>query len=791
MDGTLEENLFNGFLSIRQPEIDLDFNGLVDLRSEVPEFKFKAEIFQADVGGLGFLQELDSTSMNGVVLADFKGDNIDEFVGSVNVSGLSFCRGDVECFFDDFELTSTIDDTIKTLDLSSRMIDAQVSGQFAYRHIKNDFLGLFIDVLPSLYDGKDVLTTHRTRMDFEVDFKDTDEIARLLLPGLSVGPHTTITGKMDAGTGHFEMTVDGDSLAYRFIELQGVDLEIYKDGYIAYTSLETQEMQWGDSLSFKDNFYTFNAYNDTVETDFTWSLVNKDASGSISAMSVVHSADSIVNELYPSQMIMSGNYWLTQGFTNFNYYQSGLSIDSLVLSNGQEFLAVGGRIGANATDRLDFDVRKFQLEHLNKFLPSDMVTLDGKTKLKGYATAALGKPTVVAEMYVKDFTIGGERVGNLDVSSTWNRGKEFLDIEGYLENNEINEVSLRGKYYPVSEENNLDAELAFEGFRLGVLNKLPTGGINQIGGRATGNLRVEGSPLEPLINGELSFDNAQIRIDYLNTKYYFNDKVIVRDDYIGTNYIPFRDEFGNQGYLNGTVAHENYREWNYDIFAEFEKMMVLNTDESMNPVFYGKVFGTGSVSLFGFDRNLTIEIFGKTEAGTTIDLPLGNADEVVLDDFVYFRSEEVKDTTEIDDRPPTSIELYMEAEATPDADIRLVFDEKIGDVMQGNGSGTLTMTLDRAGTFEIFGNYMIAEGDYLFTLQNVVNKRFNVTPGSTVSFFGDPYQAELDLVTVYNLRASLADLLAARSISGLWKAAAIASIFSASTFPERKYCRDE
>ena len=57
------------------------------------------------------------------------------------------------------------------------------------------------------------------------------------------------------------------------------------------------------------------------------------------------------------------------------------------------------------------------------------------------------------------------------------------------------------------------------------------------------------------------------------------------------------------------------------------------------------------------------------------------------------------------------------------------------------------------------GNLEITEGAYYFTLQNWFNKRFDIQPGSTVSWEGDPYDAQLDVSTTYTTRASLDPLL--------------------------------
>ena len=57
------------------------------------------------------------------------------------------------------------------------------------------------------------------------------------------------------------------------------------------------------------------------------------------------------------------------------------------------------------------------------------------------------------------------------------------------------------------------------------------------------------------------------------------------------------------------------------------------------------------------------------------------------------------------------------------------------------------------------GNLEITEGAYHFTLQNWFNKRFDIQPGSTVSWEGDPYDAQLDVATTYTTRTTLDPLL--------------------------------
>jgi len=51
------------------------------------------------------------------------------------------------------------------------------------------------------------------------------------------------------------------------------------------------------------------------------------------------------------------------------------------------------------------------------------------------------------------------------------------------------------------------------------------------------------------------------------------------------------------------------------------------------------------------------------------------------------------------------------------------------------------------------------EGDYLFTLQNVINKKFNIKRGGTILWNGEPYDANVDFEAIYNLKTSLNSLV--------------------------------
>src|SRR6056297_1812353 len=64
------------------------------------------------------------------------------------------------------------------------------------------------------------------------------------------------------------------------------------------------------------------------------------------------------------------------------------------------------------------------------------------------------------------------------------------------------------------------------------------------------------------------------------------------------------------------------------------------------------------------------------------------------------------------------------------------------------------MVVDENGKFSMYGGVDLQDGEYLFTLQNVINKRFRVKPGGTIIWSGEPSEANIDLQAIYGLKAA-------------------------------------
>jgi hypothetical protein len=194
---------------------------------------------------------------------------------------------------------------------------------------------------------------------------------------------------------------------------------------------------------------------------------------------------------------------------------------------------------------------------------------------------------------------------------------------------------------------------------------------------------------------------------------------------------------------------------------------VLNTKPKDNQMFYGTAYASGMTTIKGTPNTLAFDISAKTGKNTKVFIPLNQGLSISDYTFITFAdSASLKKEALSAEKKPVMVldnnfglDLNLDLEITPEAEIQIIFDSKIGDVMKGRGTGNLNINLNPRGDFKISGDYIIEQGDYLFTLGNVLNKSFQIENEGRITFNGDVENADIDIKAIYKLKASLYDLL--------------------------------
>src|SRR5690606_12482704 len=95
-----------------------------------------------------------------------------------------------------------------------------------------------------------------------------------------------------------------------------------------------------------------------------------------------------------------------------------------------------------------------------------------------------------------------------------------------------------------------------------------------------------------------------------------------------------------------------------------------------------------------------------------------------------------------------------------EASFQVIISEETGDHFNIMGSGDLVLRIDEQGRMSLTGIYTLEDGHYEMNLYNLVNRRFDIAQGSTVSWSGDPFDANIDVRAIYRIETSPASLMA-------------------------------
>jgi hypothetical protein len=185
-------------------------------------------------------------------------------------------------------------------------------------------------------------------------------------------------------------------------------------------------------------------------------------------------------------------------------------------------------------------------------------------------------------------------------------------------------------------------------------------------------------------------------------------------------------------------------------------MLLLNTPQLEESLFFGQGFLNGKLSLSGPTKNLKISLQGATEPGTAIKIPWAENYGLSDSSFVQFidkNNREIKSSTYQEKliKEISGLELDFELDVTNNASIEIVIDQETGSYLSGRGAGNLFMEINTNGKFNMWGDFITYDGIYNFKNLGVIDKKFNLKPGGTIVWEGNPLEAQMDLEAVYSV----------------------------------------
>lgn len=436
---------------------------------------------------------------------------------------------------------------------------------------------------------------------------------------------------------------------------------------------------------------------------------------------------------------------------------SRIIVDSLDLMNGSQRISINGAISTDITDVIGVSLDNVSIRSIMEVFSSD-TSYDGRivnTDIKAWNLLA-DQPSMYAMGEVKEFRY--QEVDSIGIRflAGWPyaKGPDYAGLR--LEVGHWGEDSLiiKGDYNVTADVLNFEADSST--LLLQWISPFVEGVLDNLEGRvAVDKFTVKGSIKKPLLNGIARFSGTRFKVNFFNNTFLLSDNTLEFDnEKIKIPSIILRDTLGGTAHLNGDVYYNDPNGVRLNIRVnQIRNLLLLDSRKQHSDVFYGHLVLDGdSARISGYLSNALIKAWVNTGDDSWLDIPLSSYTSASRLDFVNFVEGGQPLKTMQKPAADAGFRLSLRVNARPNARIRLIFDELVGDIIEAYGEGNLTLNIDENGEMTMFGTYIVTRGDYVFTLENVISKKFVIKEGSQIVWTGSPYDADLNIEAYYEIK---------------------------------------
>lgn len=789
VEAALEEGVFDLGAISHDPALAFDFSGRLDNTSPVRRYSLDLDVKRADLAAMN-LNRRDSISVvAGHLVASAGGTSLDDINGGAEIRGAVYVSQHGTVGTPGVTLSARSNRSGKQLTLNSEFVDAELRSRAGYRDMfarLGDFLREYIP-LPDRKNGTQPRSQpEEVNPDAATDYsllslktKNTERLLAALMPGTQMAGGSELSITFNPHVRSFALMAHSDFI--EFGDLLATDITLNSDNRSDSLVLH---LTGTDIYSGAMHIPRFALHGGAKGRRMSLSSRFAEADGNFSAvLDLLVAPDSEVEggvglRFGPSHISLDKKTWRIAAGSSVTYGGRGrLRVDGLrIFPAGEpsEGVTASGIVSRGASDTLHVTLNRLDLSPLGRFFGKNKFAIGGRATGDIELVSLLGNTKMNSEIELYGLSLDGMEAAPLLFTSLWDNRTERVRFQMLNLNTDDNIV--RGSLSP--RDGSVDAVARIESLDAGLLNPFLGNILEKTSGRADMDLTLGGTFENPLINGRIAVTRLETTVKYTRASYTLENGVIaVENSRLELPRTTVRDSYGGTADLSMRVDASNLRGVEVAIDATLDGILAFDTGPENNDAFYGRVFATGSLGIRSGRMGTRMNISAQTERGTRFHLPLNSKSNTSWSDAVTFAGRpgaedgaaeverkkliyqrRILDPTPAARRKPLDIDITVGL--TPDAEINLLVDPDLGKGITAAGSGVIGLEIDPVSDhFAMTGDYVISAGKFDFSMMDVFNKEFTISPGSTLRWSGSPEDAILDVEASYRVRTSLLPLV--------------------------------
>lgn len=676
------------------------------------------------------------------------------------------------------------------LQLTSDFADAQLTGPLQPAVARQAVGRLLNRALPGLWKERILPSTspHGPQWQIAASVKRTDFFKRMLGVDLQLTSPVLAHGTIDGGAGRTALTVTTDGWQTGRQSFGPTSLYLNGQGEAYQLLVKTQKEFSGkvfdclaDLQTRGGSLLTRLSWRGQTALRYEGNFVSETRFDGDSLGHYPHNTTMDMH-IRPGQFVLADTVWhIASGALSLK--GRGLSISNFRLSHANQMLTADGHIAPGKNDSIVARLKNIDVDYILGLVDFHAVEFGGRATGVALFSQQAGSTEVSARLNIPQFTFNQGRMGAAYIIGSWSKADNRirLDADMRLPRYKGKEAGTAVHGYVDLANKGLQLDIEARQTNLQFLRRYVDGIFDRFDGRATGDVRLYGPFKQLDFEGRVKADASAV-IAATGVRY----DVTGGDVLFAPGSFAFRgfqvsDGRGGTGEASGELRHTHLKRLNYDFALTANHLLCYDQPQSSGLPFYSTTTGSGRVKMSGQPGRFTADINLTPDAPTTLVYLMGGGEAVgASNEMIRFHAladEEEADSLHAlnqptatqpataeksddeDDGAGTDVWLNFLINTTPAAQVKIVTDPRTGDAITVYGNGPIRATWHNKGDFEMYGTYTLTRGTYRLSLQDVIRKELTIVPGSTLTFSGNPLEADLGLKAKYTVSGvSLSDL---------------------------------
>ena len=778
LDGIYKDGGFNGSLALDDENGKVQIEGTFNVSQKISDFNLYASVRNFRPDKLNLSDKYIDSDISFNLNADFTGSSIDDVNGRILLDSLVLnAPQDKGYSLDNLTITAGQVGGEKEIQILSPFMTAVVRGDYSYQTIPLSVLQTMQRYIPSLITLKKNKKKANNNFKFDIQLNNAEFFKKMFFIPLDVRMPASLKGYVNDLGGRLRVEGTFPDFIYNDTRYESVTLlcetpSDHFNGKLRGSMLMKSGAMITASVDAE-------AEHDCLKTTINWGN-NTDVTygGKLATVarffkteghSPILQADI---DILPTEVVLNDTLWNIRS-SHVAIDSGRVYIDNFLFERPGQHLRVDGKITKEETDSCIIDLKNVDIQYVLDIVKFDDVEFGGLATGKVFLKNILNKPDMKTRLNVHNFAVNKGLMGEADIKGIWDNELPGIRLQADIEEKNLSSTRVTGYVSPKLKA--LDLRIEADSTNLDLLTPYFEGIFSDLDARANGLVRLHGGFKTLDFEGGVRV-KLDTKVDILNTHLQLrDDSVYISHGEFALKNARLFDREGNSGLVTGALRHKHLKNLTYHFDIHGDNLLMYNTNDPGDMMFYGKVYGTGDVTLKGGNNAMDIDVNLTTGRNTTFTYVTGLTSEATNNQFITFvdkTPKRLQDSIQTefyhftdaikkkeDNGPAMDLRINMFIDATPDATMKVIMDPVAGDNITARGSGNFQVSFYNKGDFRMFGNYIVDQGMYKLSMKEIIHKDFALKSGSTVTFTGDPYYANLDVQAVYTVNsASLSDL---------------------------------